>query len=254
MVKSMTKARIAFSASGICLAIVVLISGAYLYMGAQASHPTYAQPELYFGIFPSDQPQTKTDDGYPIIDWDYWISINPDVVGWITVPDTNIDYPIVQARDSDPDYYLTHDIYGNYNIFGAIYLDAACAHTGGMQSPNTVIFGHHMNDGSMFADFARYSALSYLHAHDKVLIQTPDTKTTLYAKAANIIPGWQASKRTEFASQEDLSNYLVSQTASASAHISDIDLQATDAVHAYSFVTCSYNRWSSNERTIVYAW
>lgn len=45
------------------------------------------------------------------IDWDYWRSVNPDVVGWIRVEGTQIDYPIVQASPDDPDHYLNYDVY-----------------------------------------------------------------------------------------------------------------------------------------------
>lgn len=56
--------------------------------------------------------------GFPEVDWDYWRSVNPDVIGWVTVPGTNIDSPIVQAHSDDPEYYLHHDVYRKYNVYG----------------------------------------------------------------------------------------------------------------------------------------
>lgn len=60
--------------------------------------------------------------GFPEVDWEYWKSVNPDVIAWVTVPGTNIDSPIVQAHSSDPEYYLHHDVYGKYNVYGCPYL------------------------------------------------------------------------------------------------------------------------------------
>ena len=89
-----------------------------------------------------DDASEAADDGFPTVDWAYWQGVNPDVIGWITVPGTTINSPIVQAPTDDPDFYLSHDVYGNYNIYGAIYLDAECAEAG-LDSRNAVILGHH---------------------------------------------------------------------------------------------------------------
>ena len=94
---------------------------------------------------------TGDDDSFPVVDWDYWQGVNSDVIGWITVPGTTIDSPIVQAPKDDPDYYLKHDVYGNYNPHGAIYLDADCED--GLLARNAVIMGHHYGDDMEAAPF-----------------------------------------------------------------------------------------------------
>ena len=67
------------------------------------------------------------DDGFPVVDWDYWLSVNPDIVAWVSVPGTEIDYPVVQASADDPTFYLDHDVYHGWNPYGCPYLDAGCA-------------------------------------------------------------------------------------------------------------------------------
>ncbi len=89
------------------------------------------------------------DDGFPVVDWDYWLSVNPDIVAWVSVPGTEIDYPVVQASADDPTFYLDHDVYHGWNPYGCPYLDAGCAERG-IDSPLALMFAHHMNDGSMF--------------------------------------------------------------------------------------------------------
>ena len=83
--------------------------------------------------------------------------LNRDLVGWLTIPGTVIDYPVVQVEDSD--YYLEHDFYGNSNMNGQIILDSNCdPYT---PSYNLVISGHHMQNGSMFGDLPEYRDKNY---------------------------------------------------------------------------------------------
>ena len=87
--------------------------------------------------------------------------LNHDLVGWINIPDTVIDYPVVQTQDSD--FYLSHDFYGEENVNGQIILDTLCdPYT---PSYNLVISGHHMKNGSMFGDLPKYASKSYWAKH-----------------------------------------------------------------------------------------
>ena len=112
------------------------------------------------------------------MDWDYWRQVNPNVVGWVTVPGTNVNGPIVLAPANDPDYYLKHDVYGEPNLYGCLYLDASCAAAGLLGSRNAVVYGHNMSlmDGSMFTALARYVDAAYAADHAEMLVQTPDEK------------------------------------------------------------------------------
>ena len=88
-------------------------------------------------------------------------ALNHDLVGWINIPDTVIDYPVVQCEDSD--YYLEHDFYGQENINGQIILDTLCdPYT---PSYNLIISGHHMKNGSMFGNLPEYQKVSYWQKH-----------------------------------------------------------------------------------------
>ena len=87
--------------------------------------------------------------------------LNNDLMGWITIPDTVIDYPVVQSED--PEFYLDHDFYGEENINGQIILDMLCdPYT---PSYNLVVSGHHMKNGSMFGGLPQYRNRSYWEKH-----------------------------------------------------------------------------------------
>ena len=94
--------------------------------------------------------------------------LNHDLVGWIYIEDTGIDYPVVQTEDSE--FYLTHDFYGENNANGHIILDMNCdPYT---PSYNLVISGHHMNSGAMFAKLLQYSKQKFWEEHKIVEFDT----------------------------------------------------------------------------------
>ena len=80
-------------------------------------------------------------------------SVNPDVYAWITVPGTEIDYPILQ-HPSDNSYYLMHNIDGSYGYPGCIYTENL--NSKDFTDNNTVIYGHNMKNGSMFAQLHKF--------------------------------------------------------------------------------------------------
>ena len=175
------------------------------------------------------------------------------MIGWITVPGTPIDYPIVQAQESDPDYYLKHDVYGDYNVYGCPYLDAGCRTGGLFASLNSVVFGHHMNDGSMFASVANYTDASFATDHAYILVQTPEEKRVYEVQAAEIIPGWEAAKRTDFKNTADFLAFYEERFALCGMKRAQDTRAVAETGHVLTLCTCSYNYWSQNERTLVYA-
>ncbi|WP_097006344.1 class B sortase [Lacrimispora amygdalina] len=95
-------------------------------------------------------------------------NINADYCGWLHIPDTKIDYPVLQSQ-SIQDFYLDHDFYQDKNSSGSIYLDNACI-VG--YSNNYIIYGHHMKDGTMFASLNKYQSKEYYLDHDKMQFDT----------------------------------------------------------------------------------
>lgn len=232
------KARIAFGIAGMIAAALIVFALAMSYFHEKADvSPSPESPAVQV-----------TDDGFPVVDWEYWQGVNPDVIGWVTVPGTVIDHPIVQAPADDPDYYLHHDVYRDYNVYGVPYLDADCADTGLLSSRNAVVFGHHMNDGSMFAAFADYSDPDFANDHAEILVQTPDGKQVYSVRLVEIVNGAELAKRTDFKDEADYRAWYDNQLSGAEVVIDNITQPET----AITFCTCSYN-YSSNERTLVVA-
>lgn len=96
--------------------------------------------------------------------------VNPDVIGWIWIPDTKIDYPLLQGEDNN--YYLEHTWEGRANGHGSIFLE--CRNSPDLTDFNTIIYGHNMLNGSMFSQLQDYKKESFWEAHPYVYILTDE--------------------------------------------------------------------------------
>ena len=86
------------------------------------------------------------------IDWEHLKSINPDIIGWIEIKDTKINYPILQ--DNNSLFYLKHSYDKRYNSNGSIFT----TNTNPFTDEETILYGHNMKNGSMFADLHKYES------------------------------------------------------------------------------------------------
>ena len=87
------------------------------------------------------------------IDFDALANTNDEIYAWITIPNTNIDYPVLQSKTSDL-FYIDHDVNKNYLFAGSIYSEFSNLRN--FSDRDTVLYGHNMLDGSMFADLHKF--------------------------------------------------------------------------------------------------
>jgi len=178
--------------------------------------------------------EQTADSSLRTVDWDYLSSINENIAGWITLEDSTIDYPFVYADDND--YYLTHLIDGEYNRAGTVFVDAR--NSRGFTDQNTVLYAHHMRNGSMFADVENYKDPSYYETHTSFTIQTPDAVYDLYPVAGVLTTGDIDYVQFTFADDEEFLNY-VSWFTEQSTFTSAASIEAGDQTVMLS--TCSYD-------------
>lgn len=93
---------------------------------------------------------------------------NSDLIGWVTIEGTAIDYPVMQTPDN-PDFYLKHAFDKSYSNYGVPYVDEACAV--GL-SDNLVLYGHHMNDNTMFSELCKYADQGFYEEHKTIRFDT----------------------------------------------------------------------------------
>lgn len=181
-----------------------------------------------------------------VIDFNKLLKMNPDTVGWVYAKGTKIDYPVVLGKDND--YYLHTTFEGTKNSSGAVFMD--CNGDKGFNSEHNIIYGHHMRNGSMFADLMEFREQSFINKQGTITLYTPKGKKDLrvissYArKADKKIP-------ITFGDRKDMKDYL-EQILSQSDIRSKIPKKTVmKTKKLYTFVTCSYEQ--DDNRTFVHA-
>jgi sortase B len=97
--------------------------------------------------------------------------INPDIYAWIQIPGTTVDYPVLQSDDEPEDFYLNHDVNGKYKFAGCIY--SQMLNSKDFSDPNTILYGHNMNNGSMFASLHKFRNTEFFNENKYIYIYTP---------------------------------------------------------------------------------
>ena len=110
---------------------------------------------------------------------------NKNLIGWIKIDDTIIDYPVMQTKDNE--FYLDHDLNQEPNKNGTLFLDAACDII--KPSTNFIIYGHNMRSGKMFGSLSKYKSASFYESHPYIQFDTIYEKGTyqvMYAFQSHI--------------------------------------------------------------------
>lgn len=170
--------------------------------------------------------------------------INPDIVGWLRIKDTAIDYPIVQAGNNDT--YLKTDFEGKESVYGSIYLDYECEPD--FSGRHNIIYGHNMKDGSMFKDIVKYKDEQYFKAHQDITVYTPEKEYHLRPISVLYTDPTGMRRKTKFATDLSFSAYVQEMTKGCPF----LKMPEEEITQLWSFITCSYEY--NDARTILYAY
>lgn len=189
-------------------------------------------------IIEDDPPGIETvahryEDAGRTIDWD---SLPDAVIAWVEVPGTSIDEPIVQATEDSPNAYLHVDAMGQ-GAYGTPYVDWECS----IDSRFVMIYGHHMSDGSTFADFASFIEKGFAKEHDEIIV---------YKRSGEVLNLRPVAVDVVNASRESL---VIDQKAEFVEIVAGSDLilrEPEEGRQLYVFTTCSYQ--TNNSRTLVF--
>lgn len=222
----------------IVVGVALLLVAGGLFVSAQLGYrqaqETYAELQQY-------AVSSDSGDGVPDVDFDALAAINPDIVGWIYIPDTVVNYPVVQTDDNTTYLDLLFDRSGNGS--GTIFMDMDDA-APGMVDQQTTIYGHHMYDGSMLkvidntTDQAEFDKIQHVYyiTRDTTYVLTP-------LLTAQVEDTFVDARKTDFTGEgESLQGYLEEMQTLARAQASDATErigQITDDDHVLSLVTCA---------------
>lgn len=229
---------------GTALLIIALCIAGYLvwqYIDARLHYShiqALARPEFNF------DDSGEYDDSLEnlVFNWDQLREINPDIVAWIIIPKTHIDYPVVQGDDNE--YYLSHLYDGSYSSSGAIFADCQGIRT--LDAQNNIIYGHIMVDNSMFTDILRYNNQDFFDRHRTVYLCTPQMNYELCVIANLEITEDTPIRLFEFADEDDFQSYLHDMLAAPITAASDLtsNIDSTEAL--YSLITCKSFNYSTD--------
>lgn len=171
------------------------------------------------------------------VDWDALRAINPDVVGWIYIPGTVVNYPIVHTDDDER--YLTYDFNGQQGwgaTFGTIFLQAANA--ADFSDDNNIVYGHNLNNGSMFACFAGFEDAAEFNAHRTIYLLTPQGNYKLRTFSLVHCSADDPLAQTGFADAQAMEDYVQDKIDRSVAAPEGQLPAASEMDHTFAFVTC----------------
>lgn len=162
--KKFFKVIFLFAIVACAYALVQIITIQQGYQQAAREHAVVRDVAFAHGLEPVDE------DDSARIDFEALHLINEDIVGWIYIPGTNIDHPIVQGADND--FYLRTTFTGETNASGSIFMDMR--NLSDFSDQQTIIYGHHMRNGTMFTQLTLFQNQDFFDQHSHIMIYTPE--------------------------------------------------------------------------------
>lgn len=202
--------------------------------------PTEQIPEEAAGSLreetsPSEpEPTEETDDTvWPVVDFAALQAINADVMAWICIEGTDVNYPVAQGWDNQ--YYLKRLLDGTYNSAGTIFVDYR--NDPELTDRNTILYGHHLKRGTMFSQIVKYKEQAFYDQYPTGMLITPDKNYTIEFFAGYVTDLNDDAWKIEFESDEEFSLW-VEDTISKSIFTGTVKPSPQDRVVTLS--TCSY--------------
>lgn len=170
------------------------------------------------------------------IDFEGLWDINPDIYAWISIPGTEIEYPILQHA-TDNSYYLNYNIDGSYGYPGCIYTENM--NNKDFQDPNTLIYGHNMKNGTMFTGLHKFKDKEFFENNNTIVITTPEKTLSYQIFASYTYDNRHIYHSFDFGNESVYESYLQSifDIRDMSANINkEIEVTKEDSI--ITLVTC----------------
>lgn len=219
----------------IALGVILLLVAGFIFVRSLLG---YRQAEETYGSLAEYAPvDDSSSSGLPVVDFDALAEINPDIVAWIYVPNTNINYPVVQGDDNSEYLYRLFD--GTSNSSGSIFLDAD-ATAPGIVDEQTPVYGHHMNNRSMFYEIDDTVDQA---AFDKIEVVYYITRDATYRctplMTCVIDETFVDARQANFSDTHSLADYLREMRADMRAEADDAEERIATVDQVLTLITCS---------------
>ena len=218
----------------IVIGVALLLTAGGLFIKAQLG---YKAAKESYGKLEQYAVSDGSGDGIPAVDFDELEKINPDVVGWIYIPGTVVNYPVVHTDNNKTYLSRLFDLSGNG--VGSIFMDMDDAEPG-IVDQQTTIYGHHMNDGSMFKVIDETRDQAAFDSIKTVYYITRDNTYKLKPLfTAQVEDDYGEARTPNFGGDEEFKEYLRTTLGHALAKSNDAADRIGDTDHVLSLVTCA---------------
>lgn len=174
----------------------------------------------------------------PEVDWEGLKAINSDIVAWLEMPGTEVNYPIYQAKDNDR--YLRNSATGEWSVGGQLFNDFECTRPG-LVDALTLTYGHHMLDGTMFMQVAE---MDNQETFDKVKIVWYVTEEKAWRLEPLLLyythPDDEEVRKFNWTSTDEFRDYLNKRLERAVTKREDADKIIGSTKHVLALITCNY--------------
>ena len=169
------------------------------------------------------------------VDFEALQEINPDVYAWIQIPGTNVNYPILQSVTEADDYYLNTTIDGKAGYPGSIYTEKY--NSTSFTDPVTVVYGHNMKEGTMFADLHKYTDRTFFDSNPYIYIYLPDKTLKYQIFAAVAFDDRYRLGNYNFQDKDDFQKYLDELRSSIDGNV-NLDVPVSQESKILTLSTC----------------
>ena len=241
---------------GSILSTLLIVAGfallgvaAYLWGSAQWRYHQQAEVNRELAAYATvyDEPDENGQNKPPEVNWAGLKAINDEVCGWLQVPGTTINYPVYQSTDNER--YLRHTATGEWTWGGQLFMDFECTRPG-LVDPVSLIYGHHLNDGSMFEQIAEMDKQEKFDAIKTIWYVTEQGAYELeplflyYTQAED-----QEARRFTFESTDAFRDYLADRLVKAVTYRADAGDILSTTYHVLVLATCNY--YEDDGRTLL---
>ena len=240
------KKRHIFSKILFFIALFVFCFAAFKIVAGQLEYKEGRDEYEHIREIAHKEPENPAADPGSGIDWDALRQINPDLVGWIRFEEPAvIDYPIVQGKDNN--VYLRKSFGENFIKAGTIFMNYE--NKPDFSDRNTIIYGHNMNDGSMFASLKKYQDKSFWETYPDFVIYTPDDVKHTYKifAAGTYLASSDPAGQYQFEDDADFMSFIEKIRASQEY---DTGVEVTAADKIVTLYTCTNVR--ASDRWLVF--
>ncbi len=240
-------------ANGLLTAVVLLIlltAGAYSVYALWDNQQVYEAASDVQADMLNLKPVLVADEGEEVsASFEELLAINEDVCGWITMDNTNIDFPILQGETNMT--YINTDVYGNFALAGSIFLDSR--NDRNFHDPYSVLYGHHMANSNMFGDLDLYKDATFFRENTTGLLILPDRAYDLEIIACLLVPASDEMIFEPDLLQGDIASLLdYAQTESLYCHPDTLEaVRQTENAQILALTTCASE--FTDARTIILA-